>query len=455
MIQLLLAALPAFAEDLSVPYDSFVLKNGLTVVLVPDHSAPIVHVNLWYHVGSSDEIAGRTGFAHLFEHLMFQGSPSAPGEYFDLLEPVGGEVNGTTSFDRTNFFETVPSQYLPLALFVESDRMGWLLDGLDQAKLDNQRDVVRNERRQRYENPPYGYANMDLMAALFPDTHPYHHVPIGSHADLEAATLDDVKAFFRNWYVPDNASLVIAGDFKTSVAKRLVKSYFSGIPALDRTVERPSLAEPLAAPKKIVQYQAVPERKVWVAWPSPAMYAPGDAELDLLSHTLANGKDSRLYYALVKEQRVAKDVSAYQQSLARGGMYIVTATAAEGHTTDEVVAAIDAVLADVLGAHPPTEDDLTLARTEYRVGFFDRISTIAGKADAMNGYQTFTGTPDGFAADLARYDAANVAGVVAAAKDVLSKPRVELHIAPLADAPPTAVPPTADTPSPAVPGGAQ
>jgi len=213
VLALALSAPLAAAGEFDLEFERFQLDNGLDVVLLPDHSTPIVHVEVWYHVGSKDEVAGRTGFAHLFEHLMFQGSANSPGEYFTPIQGVGGDLNGTTNADRTNYYETVPARYLPLALFMESDRMGHLLDVLDQGKLDNQRDVVKNERRQRYENPPYGRAFADLQGALYPEGHPYHFPTIGSHADLEAASLDDVKTFFHTWYVPNNATLVVAGDF--------------------------------------------------------------------------------------------------------------------------------------------------------------------------------------------------------------------------------------------------
>ena len=221
-------ATPA-SESLTSPrFVRWQLPNGLDVVLVPDRSAPIVHTQVWYHVGSKDEVAGRTGFAHLFEHLMFQGSKNAPGEYFTPIQEVGGDLNGTTNSERTNYYETVPAESLPLALFMESDRMAALLDVLDETKLANQREVVRNERRQRYENPPDGTAWADLYAALSPEGHPYHHPTIGSHADLQAATLDDVSAFFRTWYVPNNATLVVAGDFDVRTARRLVIENLGG-----------------------------------------------------------------------------------------------------------------------------------------------------------------------------------------------------------------------------------
>ncbi len=435
MIAILLAG-AALAADLAIPYEKYELDNGLDVILAPDTSTPIVHVNVWYHVGSKDETAGLTGFAHLFEHLMFQGSPNNEGEYFTPLQEVGGSVNGTTSFDRTNYFETVPSQYLPLALFVESDRMGWLLDVLDEDKLANQQDVVRNERRQRYENPPYGEARKTMYETLWPKGHPYHHMTIGSHEDLENAKLDDVKAFFRKWYVPNNASLVVAGDFDKDTAKRLIEREFGGI-AKGPDPERLAYTDPgpLADTVTVRQYDDVPHQKVWLAWRAPAFYQPGDAELDLLSSVLSDGKDSRLHRVLVQDKQIAKDVAAYQASAYHGSTYVITGTAAKGHTTDELVAAIDEILATVWTTAKPTSEELTGARNNYERRFYGSIATISGKANLLNSYNFYKGEPDFLQADLQRYLDAGADEVVAVGQKTLSQPRVELHIWPEADKP--------------------
>lgn len=446
------AAAPSTAAP-SIAFEKYELNNGLDVILAPDPSTPIVHVNVWYHVGSRDEKAGLTGFAHLFEHLMFQGSASQPTDYFKALEQIGASnMNGTTSYDRTNYYETVPANALSTALFLESDRMGWLLDVLDQGKLDNQRDVVRNERRQRYENPPYGEASKTLFEALWPSDHPYHHTPIGSHEDLQNANLDAVKQFFRTWYGPQNASLVITGDFEPRTAKKQVEKYFGGIPGGAPPTRAAVTPATLAAPKEIRQYQRVPERKVWLAWISPAALAPGDAELDLLSGLLADGKDSRLYYTLVKDKRIAKDIEAYQMSLGLGSAYILEATASAGHTTDEVVGAIDAVLEQVMTSAPPTDAELDAARAQYEVGFYGSLASISAKADLLNNYNFRTGNPGFLAEDLARYTAATPATVAETARTVLRRPRVALHICPEADQPKEAAPvPEPAPPPPATP----
>jgi len=423
------------AGELSIPNEKYVLDNGLEVILAPDDSTPIAFVQVWYHVGSANERPGLTGFAHLFEHLMFQGSENAPGEYFLPLQEVGAEVNGSTSFDRTEYHEQVPSQYLPLALFMESDRLGWLLPVLDQEMLDNQREVVRNERRQRYENPPYGEVDVVLHAAVWPEDHPYHHMPIGSHEDLEAADLEAVRSFFRTYYVPNNASLVISGEFEPDQAKALVAQYFGAIPA---GPEPPAIEVPRAEipeAREIRQYDDVPEQKVWMVWISPALYAPGDAEMDLLSSVLSDGKDSRLWRALVKERQIAKDIAAYQSSMGLGSTYTITGTAAKGHTTDEIVAAVDEVLAHVLDDAPPTEEEMEAARAQYEVSFYHRLTTVAGKGYTLYLYNHYTGSPDYLQQDLERYLQADGPAVVEWGRKVLHEPRVVLHVWPEADAP--------------------
>jgi zinc protease len=385
---IMLLAGSALATELSIPYERYELDNGLTVILAEDHDVPVVQVNIWYHVGSKDEVEGRTGFAHLFEHLMFQGSENNDQDYFQPLQEVGARVNGTTNTDRTNYFEGVPAEYLPLALWGEADRMGWLV--IDQDRLANQQDVVRNERRQSYENRPYGTVWMTLLENLFPAGHPYHHPTIGNHEDLEAATLDDVKAFYETWYTPNNSVLVICGDFDPATAKGLVEQYFGEIPRGPEVTH--ATAEPVVLTEETVLRQeeaGVPHDKVWIAWPSPALYAPGDAELDLASSLLTDGKESRLYGRLVLDDRIAKEINAYQASFGLGSMYVIEATAAEGHTTDEIVAVVDEVLADLLETGP-TAEELSIGQTQYEVRFLHSLSTVAGKANQLNSYQDST-----------------------------------------------------------------
>src|SRR5688572_24410040 len=334
LLPLLLAlSMEATANAPKLPVEQYQLDNGLTVLLSEDHSLPLVSVEVLYLVGSGHERVGRTGFAHLFEHLMFQGSEHFDHEYFKPYEPIGGQVNGTTSRDRTNFFEVVPSNYLATPLWMESDRMQSLLPALTQEKLDNQREVVKNERRQRNENAPYGMADIYLGEMLYPPGHPYRHTPIGSHEDLTAATLDDVKAFFETYYVPANAALALVGDFDKVAAKQLIQRYFGAIPA-GRRAERPVAAPPPVTPVHWQKTDDVPLPRIYLAWNTPALFAPGDAELDLLSSVLSSGKTSRLYYPLVYDKKIAKEVEAYQVSQQLSSYYVVEATAAPGQSVD-------------------------------------------------------------------------------------------------------------------------
>jgi zinc protease len=450
VLALALSAPLAAAGEFDLEFERFQLDNGLDVVLLPDHSTPIVHVEVWYHVGSKDEVAGRTGFAHLFEHLMFQGSANSPGEYFTPIQGVGGDLNGTTNADRTNYYETVPARYLPLALFMESDRMGHLLDVLDQGKLDNQRDVVKNERRQRYENPPYGRAFADLQGALYPEGHPYHFPTIGSHADLEAASLDDVKTFFHTWYVPNNATLVVAGDFKSREARKLVEENFGWIPRGEEVRHHTERGTPPAADNILHQYQEVPDRKLWMAWMTPPAFADGDAALDLAANVLCGGKDSRLYELLVREEQVARDIDCGEYSRSIDSMFTVEATAAEGHTTDELIPYILDQLHHLATDRPPTADELRSAQAQYEVGFYGTLSSIHGRAGTASFYLDQLGVPDAFQRDLDRYRTVTPDAVVKAVTSHLLLPHVELHISPKADDPALAPPPPPEPPAPAV-----
>jgi zinc protease len=432
---ILLAGALADQPAPTIPFEKYELDNGLDVILAEDHSIPFVQVNIWYDVGSKDEVAGRTGFAHLYEHLMFQGSAHHDTEYFQPLESVGASINGTTSFDRTNYFEGVPAEYLPLALWLESDRMGWLLPALTQEKLDNQREVVRNERRQRYENTPYGEVWVWLFENLYPEGHPYHVPTIGRHEDLEAATLEDVTAFFNTWYAPNNATLTICGDFDPAEAKALVQQYFGEIPRGEE-VRSVTTAE-AALTEEIVVHKTddVPHPRLWIAWISPALYASGDAELDIVSTLLADGKDSLLYRTLVLDKQLAKDVEAYQYSARLHGQYIIEATPAEGHTTDELLAEIDALLAG-LRADGPDPDEVSVAVLNWEARFFDGLQTISSKANMLNSYNTFTGDPGFITADLERYRGVTAASVSEALSTWLpADRRVVLHVTPEAATP--------------------
>jgi zinc protease len=389
----------------SIPFQKFILDNGLRVILHPDHSSPLVAVDLWYHVGSKDEQPGRTGFAHLFEHLMFMGSENAPYPSFDaVMENWGGHNNGTTSNDRTNYYEIGPANLLETFLWLEADRLATLPNVITNDELEGQRKVVLNERRQSYENRPYGSAELMVPETMYPPHHPYHWPVIGSQADLEAATVEDVRDFFDRFYRPSNASLVIAGDFDSAEAKRLVDKYFAWMPY--RPVPPPVVA-PLAVLSETHRV-TVPDRvqlpRLRMEWHSPALFAPGDADLDLAAHILGGGKSSRLYKALVYEQRIAQDAWAYQSSLLLGSLFGIGATAKPGLTLEAIEAATERVISE-LATTGPTAAELERARNTHFADTFKSLDSLQTRADLLNHYERLLGHPDGLKEDLARYEA--------------------------------------------------
>ncbi len=415
-----------------IRFEKYTLANGLEVILHEDHSTPIVGVNVWYHVGSKNERPGRTGFAHLFEHMMFQGSKHYDKDYFGPLQEAGGRLNGSTNPDRTNYWETVPSNYLELALWMESDRMGFLLPAMTQAKLDNQRDVVKNERRQSYENRPYGLTDETLLAAMCPPDHPYSWPVIGSMTDLTAASREDIASFFRRYYHPGNASLCIAGDFDPAAARRLVAEYFGPIPAGPRVEKmNPSPVE-LAESKRIRMTDRVGLPRLYMAWPSVPMFAADDAELDVLAEVLAGGKTSRLHKALVREKQIAQDVQAYQESEEIAGRFSIVVTPRPGHTLGEVEAAVREEIAR-LQAGPPAPAEVGRAVNQFQARFvraLESVSGFGGRADRLNMYNVFTGDPGYLAKDFARYLKVEPAGVQRVAQKYLGEKVVILEVTP-------------------------
>ena len=389
---------------MKVPFTKQTLANGLDVIVHEDHRVPLVAVSVWYHVGSKNERPGLTGLAHLFEHLMFEGSEHQPNGYFGPLQEAGASLNGSTSTDRTNYWELVPSDARKLALWMEADRMGWLLPALSQARLDTQRGVVLNERRQSYENRPYGLAAFAMMAALFPAQHPYHWATIGEPADLEAATLADVQAFFRRYYHPGNASLVIAGDVATDVALAEAEELFGQIPAGD-PVPRVTVDAPSDGPRRLVMEDRVELPRLYLGWRSPALFAPGDAELDLVGDLVANGRTSRLYKRLIHDRRIAAELAAGQTSRELGGTFQVIASAAPGHTLDELEQAIHEEIAR-FADHGPSDQEVDRGRVQAEAAFVFRVQSLGGfggKADQLNAYNVYRDAPDSFEADLTRY----------------------------------------------------
>jgi zinc protease len=406
----------------------------LNVILHRDTSVPVVAVNMWYYVGSANEKPGRTGFAHLFEHLMFEGSKHVPEGQFDiLLEGSGGDNNGSTSNDRTNYIIDVPSNALELALFLESDRMGYLLDTMSPQRVDGQRDVVKNERRQSYENRPYGMASIELDKLLWPPNHPYSWPTIGYMEDLTAASYEDVVEFFKKYYAPNNASLVIAGDLDFDRTRALVEKWFGEIP-------RSSVVEPVAPPaailtsvKKKTLTDKVALPRLYLAWLTPRFYAPGDSALDIASSVLAGGKNSRLYKRLVYDMQIAQDVSAFQQSGALGSQFQIVATARRGHTAAELQKVIDEEL-DRLRRDAPEPREVQRAINQMEASFYERMERVGGfggKADQLNAYKFAGGGPDYFAEDLARYTSLSPADIQSAAVQWLpADRRVELVVEP-------------------------
>jgi zinc protease len=419
---------------MDIPFTKHTLNNGLDVVVHEDHGVPIVAVNVWYHVGSKNEVPGRTGFAHLFEHLMFEGSEHYDRGYFQPLQQAGAALNGSTNADRTNYWEVVPTNALDLAMWMESDRMGYLLPALTDEKFENQRDVVLNERRQNYENRPYGMAGMAIVEALFPPEHPYHWLTIGAADDLKAARIDDVRAFFQRYYHPRNASLALAGDVDAATGIRLAERYFGDIPAgpaaapiVAHVGDRP------AGEVRLVLEDRVELPRLYLAWHSPALFADGDAELDLVADLLASGKTSRLYRALVYEQRVATEVAASQNSRELGSFFQIVATAAPGRPLADVERAIARELAAFAERGPtPAELERSLAQAEAH--FLFRLQTVGGfggKSDQLNAYNTFLGDPGFFERDLQRYrDATRDSLRLAASTHLLTSKRVVLSVVP-------------------------
>jgi len=437
LVSIALITAPLGAQSpapLQVPYQQFTLANGLNVILHRDTSIPTVAVNVWYHVGSANEKPGRTGFAHLFEHLMFEGSKNVPEGQFDiLLEGAGGDNNGSTTNDRTNYVIDIPSNALEMALYLESDRMGFLLDTMTPQRVDGQRDVVKNERRQSYENRPYGMASIELDKMLWPPTHPYSWPTIGYMEDLTAASHSDVVEFFKKYYAPNNASLVVAGDIDFTRTRALVEKWFGGIP-------RGGAVEPIAPPAALltgVQKKTLTDKvtlpRLYLAWLTPRFYAPGDSALDITSSVLSNGKNSRLYKRLVYDLQIAQDVSAFQQSGALGSSFMIIATARSGHTAAEMQKVIDEEL-DRLRRDGPEPREVQRAVNQMEASFYrrmERVGGFGGKADQLNAYEFAGGGPDYFAEDLARYTSLSPADIRSAALQWLPPDRrVELIVEP-------------------------
>ncbi|HEY3216488.1 MAG TPA: pitrilysin family protein [Candidatus Eisenbacteria bacterium] len=432
--------------QIKLDFEKYKLANGLEVILRKDNRLPIVAVNVWYHVGPAKETAGRTGFAHLFEHMMFQGSGHVGEDmHFKYLEGAGASfVNGTTSYDRTNYLEDVPANQLELALWLESDRMGFLLDRLDQSMLANQQDVVRNERRQSVENRPYGLGEEEVSHQLYPAGHPYYADVIGSHEDIQAAKLQDVRDFFTQYYAPNNATLAIVGDLDVEKTKALVEKYFGTI-AKGPDVAPVNVQTPVIGDeKRAVVTDQVELPRVYMAWITAPFFKPGDAEADIAARILGGGKASRLYKSLVYEKKIAQDASAYQQSAGLSSIFQIRATAKPGHTADELAAAIDHEL-DSLATDGPTPDELAAAKNAIHTSIvtsLENVGSFGGVADRLQTYNHYTGDPGYLNHDLERYTAVTAQDVKALVAGALAKNhRVVVQVQPgekiVPPAPPT------------------
>ncbi|MGH7555352.1 MAG: M16 family metallopeptidase, partial [Longimicrobiales bacterium] len=396
-------------------------------------AVPVVGVNLWYHVGSRNEHPGRTGFAHLFEHLMFEGSAHVPPGRFDrLLEDAGGINNGSTTADRTNYWITVPAHALELALYLEADRMGWLPPAMTKDKLEAQRSVVMNERRQSYDNRPYGLASERLLAALYPPNHPYHWPTIGSMEDIRAATLDDVMAFFHMYYIPGNATLAVAGAVRSDTVRELVERYFGEIPCGSPPPKVWAPAARLEADRHEVLEDDVHLARLYMLWHSPAAFAPGDAELDMAAHVLTRGKMGRVYKTLIYERQIAQEVISYQRSGQLGSSFVVIVTARPGTSLRELEGHVRGEI-EAIATHGISTEELERATNLTEAAFVDELQTVGGfggRADRLNLYAFHTGDPGYLARDLARYASMRADAVRDATSAWLLQPCVVLDVVP-------------------------
>lgn len=413
-----------------INFEQYKLDNGLTVLLHEDRSAPVVAVVVMYNVGSKNEKEKRTGFAHLFEHMMFQGSQHVgDDEHFKLLQEVGASINGTTSSDRTNYFEVVPSNYLELALYLESDRMGFLLPAMTQEKLDNQRDVVKNERRQNVDNQPYGTAWEKIAKAIYPPSHPYSWPVIGYMDDLSAATLEDVKEFFRLYYAPNNAVLSVAGDFDPVQTKQWIQKYFGSIPrgiAVPRPEPQPVT---LAEEKRILFEDKVQLPRLYMTWPSAPINTREDAVLDVLADILSSGKNSRLYKTMVYESQAAQSVSAYQASALLGSQFGIMVNAKPGKTLTEMEEMVNTELT-TLFTNGVTAKEVQTSINNREASLTNSLATVLGKANSLATHYTFTGNPNGINTEFDRYKGITPEEVLAVAKKVLGANKVVLSVVP-------------------------
>jgi len=417
-------------DILNINYQKHKLDNGLEVILYKDKSLPIVTVNLWYKAGSANEQFNKTGFAHLFEHMMFQGSENVPKEmHFKYIQEAGGTLNASTSLDRTNYYQTVPSNNLELPLWLESDRMGFFIQALTEEKLENQREVVMNERRQNYDDQPYGLAWEILFSNLFPEGHPYSWPTIGYLEHIKNFNLDEVKVFFKKYYTPCNASLVIGGDLQFDDAMRKVKKYFDEIPAREKPTEPKTLECELNETKSITRQDNIQLERIYLAFHSPAIFQPGDAEMDVLSDILSGGKNSRLYKKLVFEKQIAQDVSCFQYSGKLNGAFFIVATAKPDAYLEEIKNIIFDEI-DQLINKGITENELIRSKNIITSNYIYSLQNLNSMVNQINAYNFYLNKPDAFQLDLERYKSLTLDKIKSIAEKLLKKHFVELKIVP-------------------------
>jgi zinc protease len=421
----------AAIAQIDVKFSEYKLDNGLTVCLHVDHSAPVTAIVIQYHVGSKNEHPGRTGFAHLFEHMMFEGSEHLPkGKHFALLQEIGANLNANTTEDATTYFDVVPSNYTELPLYLESDRMGFLLPAVTQATLDNQRDVVKNERRQSVDNVPYGTADEKIGKIIYPPTHPYNWPVIGSMQDLSAASLEDVENFFRTYYVPNNATLCVAGDIDTTEVKGWIEKYFGPIPKGKEIVRPEKVPVTLDADKEAVVEDSVHLPRLYITWPTEAVYSREAAVLDVVARVLSATRASRLDKALMYDRQIAANVSASQDGSEIAGVFQIVVTAKPKHNLNEMKAVVDSVLADLL-ANGVTQQEIDNALTATEVRVVNGAQTDLGKANQLVRFNSFLGNSDYINHQMDIYKGITPAEVLATAKKYLTRPKLTMSVVPV------------------------